>query len=243
MVQGMWRLLDSRWAKRVGAFDALNSLGKMVVVAVSGLVGMIGAFLSWLDDQSYLRIGLAFLTFAFVTAVAFFFVAAGVQMWRGRMPGRNERNAPPARLEKTNPAPVANTRSLASKASDITISMDETVHLLMERVGYEALTGPAFNVFLREGRITAFGRPIVGAWDPSSGHELGAEIEIPAEYWEDAEPRWTSHQVSAMTLNFDGGLEYGLVHFVRDHVMRCFFGDKKDAQSTPGPPMSAKGPM
>jgi len=105
----------------------------------------------------------------------------------------------------------------------ISINMDEVANLLMDRVGYEALIGPAFRAFLQEGRITAFGKPIVGSWDASSGHNLGAEIKIPADYWEHAEPQWTSSSVSAKTRHLDGGLEYGLLRFVRDDVMRCYF--------------------
>jgi hypothetical protein len=112
---------------------------------------------------------------------------------------------------------------------DPTISMDEVVNILMDRVGYEALEGPAFRSFLQEGRITAFGKPIVGAWDPSSGHSLGAEIKIPAAYWDNAEPKWTSSRVSAKTRHFGGGLEYGLLRFVHDDVMRCYFSGNNTA--------------
>jgi hypothetical protein len=118
-----------------------------------------------------------------------------------------------------------------ASAGESTISMDEVVHLLMDQVGYEALTGPAFRAFLQEGRITAFGRPIVGAWDPSTGHSLAAEIKIPADYWETAEPQWTSSSVSAKSRHLDRGLEYGLLRFVRDDVMRCYFSGDNMAES------------
>lgn len=113
------------------------------------------------------------------------------------------------------------------------ISMDEVVHLLMPRIGYEGLTGPAFRAFLREGQIVAYGKPVIRRWDTSSGHELGPEIKIPSTYWDPAEPQWTSHNKTSITKpKEEGELKYGEVRFVRNDVIRCYFGDEKQAKST-----------
>lgn len=65
MVRDVWWLLEGRWAKRGFAFEALNSLVGQVFSAFVCALGMIGGVLSWLDGQSYLVSGLAFLGFAF----------------------------------------------------------------------------------------------------------------------------------------------------------------------------------
>jgi len=81
---------------------------------------------------------------------------------------------------------------------------------------------------LSEGRITVFGKPMLGSWEHSPNHGLGPEQQIDPSYWQNADIQWTSINWSDRTLHLKGGLSYAKLRFARHELMEAFFGHEKN---------------
>lgn len=124
--------------------------------------------------------------------------------------------------------PVQRSPQDAPEPSDeFQLNLNDLFVLLDKHFAYPHFVD-SLMIYLRDGRMTAFGYPMLGSWETSPNHGLGPQEQIKAKYWENADIGWTSMNWSDRTYHQKGGIAYAKLFFARSEVMSAFFGHENN---------------
>ena len=139
------------------------------------------------------------------------------------------------RAEKTENSTDSNIQSPPPErnqagSNDFILTLGETFVLLDKHFKYPHFVD-SLMTYLSDGRIIAFGEPMLGSWENSPNHGLGPEEQIGSDYWKQCKIDWNSVNGSDRTYSIRGGISYAKLRFVRSDLMEAFFGQENNWKS------------